>query len=130
VAQLPDADYITGHRVRGVPVRGVDQGSFSSLRRRWAAACLDVVRRVLYCTGTVLYCTVRVSTVQCTCTQVDLQLYVLYYTYMGNTLPGAAILCNYCFQLFSVDTSIHESHDPSMETREDTPGRQFAGFRV
>ena len=45
MAQLPDADYITGHRVRGVRVRGVDQGSFSGLRRWGAAACLDVARR-------------------------------------------------------------------------------------
>ena len=50
--------------------------------------------------------------------------------YRGDTLVGAAILCNYYLQLFSTDTSIHGSHDPSMEIREDFPGRQCAGILV
>ena len=50
--------------------------------------------------------------------------------YRGDTLTGRGLLCNYCLQLFSTDTSIHGSHDPSMETREDSPGGQWAGFWV
>ena len=43
---------------------------------------------------------------------------------------SSGFLCNYCLQLFSGDTSIHWSHDPSMETREDSPTHQWAGFWV
>jgi hypothetical protein len=48
--------------------------------------------------------------------------------YRRDTLPGGAILCNYYIPQISADISIHESHDPSMETREDSPGGQFVGF--
>ena len=45
------------------------------------------------------------------------------WAYRGDSLAGSAILPHYCLQLFSAhrSTSIHGTHDPSMETREDSP---------
>ena len=51
-----------------------------------------------------------------------------YATYRADSLAGSAILCNYYIQLLSADTSIHGFHDPSMETREDSPGGQLSVF--
>ena len=45
-------------------------------------------------------------------------------TARGDTPAGGAFLGHSCFQLFSARMSIHGSHDPSIETREDSPARQ------
>jgi hypothetical protein len=50
------------------------------------------------------------------------------HNYMADSLAGGALLCNYYILQISADTSIHRYHDPSTETREDSRGRQFAGF--
>jgi hypothetical protein len=55
---------------------------------------------------------------------------VLVLEYRGDSLADAGILYNYIIQLFSTDTSINNPHDRSMETREDSPGGQWAGFWV
>ena len=51
-------------------------------------------------------------------------------TYRGDVLAGGALLCHYYLQLFSADTSIHGTHEPSMKTTEGSPRGEFVKILV